>query len=576
MDSGMPIRSPKALPSMHSYAPKIQPTPPSSSSDPNTDKGAAPVLHEIYFPAPVNQSKTDNLRHHLTTRNVFALLMHKSLVGINLFQALADLHERLEMYMPPESDNTSMIIEYVVSRGLDDVRNDPSSASGLLAWSEGTNVRWREGWREAFVNCAGMYHRLPTVPESRDISPISKALLERANLELQVRIQQAEEQLSAFDLAELWPLASANPPPARASFERFRKFLVKFYEHVYWTWPPRYEDDRELWLTRDLVMRLQRDFGALYDYLVDRDVEWDGSEERSGRKWNIVSKSEREGFTADHKDLPLTDILVSFDNQRRYQHIPHPFPILPESIPPPPPPAKPSSLFGSKKTKPVDDRATEKRAALAYSEATNIYHLGSEFVSNELVEAFSRFEKTDRPGEVDPLEARNGRWVLLYGILQILSTLSVDTPDLRFVDDVDYFLSPRLRGTPPWRNQHEASIEEATPQGSHCWTAPRTWTSRDEHAPDRSIATRQQQHVVITGLTADGRARVSSDTESPDESSHRARQWVNNGGDFRDNNDTVPRWNQKEKIRDWPIASNGRTRYNRDVGVSDYQPPAEW
>ena len=630
-DNTLPIRSPKTLQSMHHYMQKGQPTPP-SSSEPRNVKGAAPVLHEIYFPAPLNQSKTDTVRHHLTTRNVFALLMDKSLVGLNLFQALADLHERLEMYMPPESDNTSMIIDYIVSKGLDDVRNDPASAAGLLAWSEMPNVRWREGWREAFVHCAGMYSRLINVPEVRDISAITRALLERAHLDLQVRVSGAEEKLAAFDLNEMWPPTNSSlaTPPARASFERFRKFLIKFYEHVYWAWPPQQSEDREGWLTRDLVQRLQRDFGALYDYLVDRDVEWDESEFRSGRKWDIVSKSAKANFHADTEDLPITEILISFDNKYRFQHVPHPFPIVPESIPPAHHATKQGGLFGAKKPKPSDDRSTEKRAALAYSEATNIYHLGSEFVSNELVEAFSRFEKTDRPGEIDPYVARKGRWVLLYGILQILSTLSVDTPGLRFVDDVQYFLSPKLRGTPPWRTQAEPSIEEANPLRSHCWIVPRTWTNATDEADDDNTLDaarhrRQQQRwrdqaQVLPGVTASGRERSSSgetETRTIDETRRRAKQWVNNGGAYANDGTTesAPRW-QKEKVRgDWPIGGVGVSglassisaggtstisagtnaqregvpilggpmptgpasrRYRGDVGVSDYEPPPEW
>ncbi|KAI9893684.1 MAG: hypothetical protein M1814_005899 [Vezdaea aestivalis] len=588
-DLTLPMRSPKTLQSIHSISQKGQSTPPSFESS-RGDKGGAMVLHEIYFPAPVDQSKTDILRHHLTTRNIFALLLHKSLVGINLFQALSDLHERLGLYMPPESDNTSMIIEYIVSKGLDDVRNDPASAAGLLAWSEGQEVRWREGWREAFVNCAGMYSRVISVPESRDISPISKALLERGHLEMQVRIQQAEETLCQFKLGDLWPLpTTAQPPPARASYERFRKFLIKFYEHVYWLWPPKAEDqqEREFWLTRDIIMRLQRDFGALYDYLVDRDVVWDESEERSGRKWKILSKTNRPGFAADSPEVPMTDLLIAFDNNKRYHHIPHPFPIVPESIPPALAAAKSGGIFGGKKAKPADDKTIEKRAALAYSEATNIYQLGSDFVSNELVEAFSRFEKTDRPGEVDPFQARKGRWVLLYGVLQTLATLSVDTPDLRFKVDVDYFLSPRLRGTPPWRSQAEPSIEEANAQLSHCWMVPQTWiNSTSERRLERmtssssrpSHPSQHPRHMIIPGLTMDGKARSSSEGESLDEGTQRARQWVNNGGDYHEDHNTVARYNQKEKIRDWPIPASmaPRIRQTRDVGVSDYEPPAEW
>src|SRR6266536_1711074 len=105
-------------------------------------------------------------------------------------------------------------------------------------------------------------------------------------------------------------------------------------------------------------------------------------------------------------------------------------------------PSKQSSkdnLFKSNKKSnktPVDDKMAERRAALAYTESTNIYLLGSGFVGNDLVDAFVRFEKSDRAGDIDPYAARRGRWVMIYGILQVLASISVDTPHLRYTADV--------------------------------------------------------------------------------------------------------------------------------------------
>lgn len=93
------------------------PNPPSISEDGSQD---GQISYELYFPAPINQSKVDSLRFHVTTRNVFALLYRASLVGLSLFQALEDLLERLQQYMPSQTDNASLIM-YVAST-LDDMR----------------------------------------------------------------------------------------------------------------------------------------------------------------------------------------------------------------------------------------------------------------------------------------------------------------------------------------------------------------------------------------------------------------------------------------------------------------------
>src|SRR6202035_5559335 len=36
------------------------------------------ISYELFFPAPINQSKPESLRYHATTRNVFALLYQAS------------------------------------------------------------------------------------------------------------------------------------------------------------------------------------------------------------------------------------------------------------------------------------------------------------------------------------------------------------------------------------------------------------------------------------------------------------------------------------------------------------------
>lgn len=129
----------------------------------------------------------------------------------------------------------------------------------------------------------------------------------------------------------------------------------------------------------------------------------------------------------------------------------------------------------------------ERRVQLAYTEATNIYSLGSELTHSDLVDAFTKFEKTDRIGEVDPAVARRGRWVLIYGVLQTLASVSVDSPNVKYREDVPYHLSPRLKGTkiPPWkavsagkgkgRRGDEEMADEAAHELSHCWVVAGKW-----------------------------------------------------------------------------------------------------
>lgn len=524
-----------------------QPTPP-ISEDVSLGEADGQISYEMYFPTPPGVSKIDQLRHHITTRNVFALLYHASLVGLSLHQALFDLHSRLETYMPPEADNVGTIINYLSARGIDDVRNEPEAAVSLLAWSEGSEVRWEEGWRESFVHSAGMYSRLEGCADFKHITPITRALLERACLETQLRVQAAEERLAEFQFGDMWPAsvattASSSGPvtssPAKGAADRLQKFLVQYYCQVFGQWPPLPpsqgpecvatgqvqgvgDGDEDMWLTRTVAQALQKDFSALYDYLVNRDIVWDGSEARSSRKWMMVSESGNREFEADTPDLPMTDMLIEFDNRQRFPHIPHPYALVPESIPPCSTGNTASGKDGSsgggmfgggRSGRKAGNTGTgngsanagsgrsgamERRIQLAYTEATNICLLGSDFTHSDLIDAFSKFEKTDRVGDVDPSIARRGRWVLIYGILQTLASVSVDAPNVRYRDNVPYHLSPRLKGAkmPPWKtggpqhNHHHnnnnitvynplrgvsSGVDEAAHELSHCWTVPRTW-----------------------------------------------------------------------------------------------------
>ncbi|ROV99766.1 hypothetical protein VSDG_03092 [Cytospora chrysosperma] len=515
-----------------------QPTPP-LSEDTNLADADGQISYEMFFPPPSNATKTDQLRHNITTRNVFALLCHASLVGLSLHQALTDLHARMEQYMTQaDTDNLFTIISYLSARGIDDVRDDPETAISLLAWSEDPRVRWEEGWRECFYHAAGMYGSvkqrslMESSPGFKKISPISRALLDRASLEMHLRVQSAEERLAAFSFEDMWPASfsmmspisggPSRPSPAKESADRLQRFFVEHYRAVYGgRWPPpppgratsTVDGEESLWLTRTVAQTLQKGFGALYEYLVNRDIVWDGSETRSSRKWLMVSESGNKGFDADTVDLPMTDLLIEFDNKQRYPHIPHPYPLVPESIQPSGAASTGANTNGDsaksilKRGKTMIEGVTtsqrsgptERRVQLAYTESSNIYTLGSDFTQSDLIDAYVKFEKNDHIGEVDPSLARRGRWILIYGILQTLASISVDAPNVRYSEGVSYHLDPRLKGAriPPWtknsKHATHAGPDEARHELSYCWMAPQFWRSSDTSASSDAGTDRDSQ-----------------------------------------------------------------------------------
>ena len=340
----------------------------------------------------------------------------------------------------------------------------------------------------------------------------------------------------------------------RGCFERLSKWLCRYYEQAFVHWPPSNEPT---WLTRDIVLRLKADFYGLYDYFVDRDIMFDGSEYRPGQKWAITSKS-GQSFRADSKDLPFTDILIGFDDRNRFPHIPHPYPIVPPSAPVQIP--KHKSTFTLKKPPSATALfALSRRKALTYSEASNVYTLRDQYMHTDLVANFIRFEQSDMLECVDPYEARRGRWLLIYGILQVLATVSVDSPNLRYKDGAQYHLSPQMKGVVPWADRGAPPEEEAGHTRSHCWIAPSTWTHQ---APKARVGAHKP---IIWGQYGDGRARGEELAKKMPQLQYRKRE-VSLG------HERAAEWvamNRHEAAGGAETVSDGETTAETDMGNSN-------
>ncbi|KAF2643017.1 hypothetical protein P280DRAFT_515457 [Massarina eburnea CBS 473.64] len=468
------------------------PTPPDSdmgyldsSPPPFSQLSQQQLTHELWFAAPAHIKTPQGQRlHHVAIRNFLAMLHDKPIVGSDFFEMLLGLQPEIQVMYDLDHDDQSrissnersvqMITNYLTQHKLDDVRRSIKQSMCLLAWSELDNVKWKQGYLETFVHLTGVLcPELEEVPEFRRLSLATRRNLGIAAKQLQLRVIEAEEKLGPFDFEDLWfdPTKMANHPVYQ-SYQAFRHFLINYYTRIYGNWPPV---QGKTWLNRKMVLELQQDFGALYDYLVNRDVAWDSREERPGKKWQMVNRK-TEDFRADRPDLSVTDMLVTFDNKHGYLHIPHPYPLLPREVPQSKPAVQKKSLFGLKKSKtePAKDAKTHLQLSIIYSDATNIEKLDDSFTGSALIDAFERFElSTELKPTTTPREARLGRWILLYGILQCLSTLSVDVQSLRHTDGVRYFLNTDLKRLPEWVTNGEAERYEPGQTRSWCWQ--RSW-----------------------------------------------------------------------------------------------------
>ena len=137
---------------------------------------------------------------------------------------------------------------------------------------------------------------------------------------------------------------------------------------------------------------------------------WDVSEARAERKWMMASKGGDRRFEPDVYGMPMTDILIEFDNRIRVPHIPHPHPLLPESVPLQTVASTGGGSIFKSSSMPQRHAGRERRVALAYTQSTNLDTPGSSYSPRPLVVAFVRFEKCDYVTKVEPQMAGRGRW----------------------------------------------------------------------------------------------------------------------------------------------------------------------
>ncbi|KAF1354454.1 hypothetical protein EJ07DRAFT_64060, partial [Lizonia empirigonia] len=383
-------------------------------------------------------------------------------------QIMYDLDTDNRSSETPAERSVQMITDYIGKYGIDSVHNDIRHAIALLAWAEQDNVRWRQGYLECFTHLAGaVTPQIENTSEFMRLSIITRRNVAIAAKTLQLRVMEAEEKLAGFDFADLWKYSpKLTSGPVYQSYQAFRRFLVDHYGGIYGTWPP---PSQGTWLNRKIVLAMQNDFGSLYDYLVDRDVYWNPREERASRKWEMQHRKSEE-FEADLPELGITDMLVMYDAKAGYAHIPHPYPLLPREVSKSSKDKEKKSFFSSLKKDKTRDVTKDARAHLqlsvVFSDATNIKKLDVNFKGSTLIDKFEEFELTTNLKNITPREARLGRWVLLYGIMQLLSTLSVDVQGLKHTEGVRYFLCTDLKRCPEWVTNSQTDFLEASQQRS--------------------------------------------------------------------------------------------------------------
>ncbi|OCK82152.1 hypothetical protein K432DRAFT_349573 [Lepidopterella palustris CBS 459.81] len=384
---------------------------------------------ELYIPAPDESSREASFQWHLTTRNFFAFVFRKPLVGSCLGKSLIDLQERMHLFRSGQINNHEDFLAYADDAGYRSFVDCPDYALAMLYYSE--HYQLRELWVDAFAHCVGMNERLCLSTEFEPVSRVTKALITRAYLEMDLHLGRVAAALSNFLEDDLSTSYLGVGQGARTHLDRFRSFLYAFYVEKFGYWPPPEGSS----FSKSLYRSMYFDFRSLYDYLVDMES-----------TDSIQLQKPASG------GICVLQNVQAFDKRHNYAPLPHPLPRLPEVLEPHNRTQSQRALvafkLGSKYAK--TDRYMTTRAALTAATNTNDISV----TSCPLVAAYMRFEREcavkHREEKVSIADARKVRWLLIYGVLQMLVSAIRAPKEVRDTEGSTYPLCCLVAGTPPW------------------------------------------------------------------------------------------------------------------------------
>ena len=246
---------------------------------------------------------------------------------------------------------------------------------------------------------------------------------------MDIRIEHAGRSITNFleDILSKLPLDSG----VLLHLERFRSFLHGFYVAKYGYWPPLKPKKHTQAFPKTLYTSMYFEFRKLYEYLVDPRASKANAESRLTNGPSVLQ------------------VLEDFDRRARYSPLPQCVPLSPEV--PDTLCQKPqglSKLFEKKRS-----RADRRIAILsALTAATNPVDLST--MDCALVREYLRFEKQcalDEDDKISCADARKVRWILIYGMLQTLISVTRAPIAVRDTEGVSYPLCCQTAGTPPWQ-----------------------------------------------------------------------------------------------------------------------------
>ena len=503
-----------------------------TSSDGRSD-GSGPVgdfveessqeIH-LYLPLGIHPTSPavalpqEDIENLVAFRNLFAFLVGQVLVGTpkqpSIFLIFLKIAQLLQHYDFTNLDGstlgeipTASFIGYTRDLRLDDIRT--SREKTLEAIVLGERMKSWALYNEGFVHGVGKWDDLVHLgsPTFSLISNITRSRMEKASMDLFIRLKAMRTRLEDFDVPSLFAGVAASSTGGktidfkawRISFAAMRKHTMSLYKNRYGSWPPKAKskknDFEESGLNRILLKELYQDFSDLYDMLVDRNSLTTRSSDMPAQDPSL---------SANTQTHALRRLLSEFDRSSPPVQPPIPFdiPRLPDL----------STTRRDFDSLPDKKQARERGKKLKDDEINmalmQSYNRDSVKVT-PFLESFMTFERNTAHGKsVDEIrEMRIGQWIFMYVVLQSLPLVVVDAPGVRHTHGVEYFLCEVPKGSAPWMKEETgrkkayyrvaggtgvvslpADIVDHGVEGiyrrSHCWQVADRWTGHDGSTSD--------------------------------------------------------------------------------------------
>lgn len=412
--------------------------------------------YELYVPPPPDADRKEAFLYHIATRNFFAWIFGKPLVGNHLGAALVGLLNSMSQFRSAGEDNVEAIMDYMDEEGYADMRSQPDHALAILFFAE--HFHFRDLWIDAFAHCTGMNEKLINssgfevcqavqvsamndANSSQFMSRTSRALVTRSRFEMDMRLDNCGRKLGSFLSDDFSESHIGLSPAARSHLDRFRSFLQQYYVAKLGYYPPASCEARSASFPKSIYGQMCQEFQKLYDYLVDS---------------NFTSS---DTLPISHQGgICVQQTLDSFNQRNKYSPLLRPLPLLPEVEAEKT--FQKSSLNRRFSIVPKADKMKPDPGLVSFSslcKATN--RMDQSLFDCTLIRAYRGFEKecsfsnskVDKNDKLSQSDARKVRWILIYATLQTLLSATTPPKQVRDIQNVPYNICVLTAGCPPWK-----------------------------------------------------------------------------------------------------------------------------